>query len=68
MGLLKFRGGTLVGCRILLFIQALPILHNFYGPFYMKNEKYIKNVIVNTFFHVFLHFRVAGSIESMKNG
>ena len=44
------------------------MLHNFDGPFYMKNEKYMKNMIAITFFHVFLIFRVVGSIESMQHG
>ena len=34
----------------------------------MKNEKYMKNGIAITFFHVFLIFRVVGSIESIKQG
>ena len=44
------------------------MLHTFDGLFYMKNEKYMKNVIEITFFHVFLIFHVARSIESMKHG
>ena len=44
------------------------MLHTFYGPYYTKNEKYMKNVIVIMFFHVFLIFRVAGSVESMQHG
>ena len=44
------------------------MLHNFDGPFYMKNEKYMKNVIAIMFFHVFLTFHVAGSIKSMQHG
>ena len=38
------------------------MFHTFDGPCYMKNEKYMKNVIV------FLIFRVVGSIESMQHG
>ena len=34
----------------------------------MKNEKYMKNMIENTFFYVFLIARVARSIESMQHG
>ena len=44
------------------------MFHTFDGCCYMKNEKYIKNMIAITFFHVFLIFRVAGSIESMQHG
>ena len=44
------------------------MLHIFYGTCYMKNEKYKKNVIAIMFFHVFLIFRVAGSIDSIKYG
>ena len=44
------------------------MLHTFNGPFYMKNEKYMKNVIAITFFHVFLIFRVIESIKSMQHG
>ena len=38
------------------------MLHTFNRHYYMKN------VIVNMFFHVFLIFRVEGSIESMQHG
>ena len=68
MGLLKFQLGTLVGCIILFLIQGLPMFHTFDGPCYTKNEKYMKNVIAITFFHVFLMFHVDRSIESMKHG
>ena len=44
------------------------MLHTFDELFYTKNEKYIKNVIVITFFYVFLIFRVVGPIESMQHG
>ena len=44
------------------------MLHTFDRPYYTKNEKYMKNVITITFFHVFLIFRVVGSIESMQHG
>ena len=44
------------------------MLHTFDGPCYTKNEKYIKNVIVITLFHVFLIVRVPGSIETMQHG
>ena len=40
------------------------MLHTFDGPCSTKNEKYIKNVIAITFFHVYLCFHV----ESMKHG
>ena len=43
------------------------MLHTFDGPFYMKNEKYKKNVIAITFFHVFLTFLLAGSIKSIQH-
>ena len=38
------------------------MFHTFDGPYYMKNEKYMKNVTTN----VFLIFCVAGSIKSMQ--
>ena len=44
------------------------MLHIFYGPYYMNNEKYMKNVIPITFFPAFLIFRVARSIKSMQHG
>ena len=44
------------------------MLHTFYGPYYMKNEKYMKKRDCNNVFHVFLIFRVGGSIESMQHG
>jgi len=44
------------------------MLHTFDEPCYMKNEKYMKSVIVITFFHSFIIFRVEGSIKSMQHG
>ena len=44
------------------------MLHTFDGPYYTKNEKYLKKPDYNHIFHVFLIFRVAGSIESMQHG
>ena len=44
------------------------MLHIFDGRCYIKNEKYMKNMIAITFFQVFLIFRVAGSIESIQHG
>ena len=44
------------------------MLHTFDGPCYMKNEKYMKNMITITFFHVFIIFHIVGSIESMQHG
>ena len=44
------------------------MLHTFDGSYYTKNEKYIKNMIVITFFNVFPIFHVAGPIESMQHG
>ena len=38
------------------------MLHTFDGSFFIKNEKYMKNVIAIMFFHV------AGSIKSMQYG
>jgi len=43
------------------------MFHTFDGLCYMKNEKYMKNMIALTFFHVFLILRVVGSIESMQH-
>ena len=43
------------------------MFHTFDGPCYTKNEKYMKNVITIMFFHVFLIFHVAVSIESMQH-
>ena len=43
------------------------MLHTFDGPYYTKHEKYIKNVIAHIF-HVFLIFRVGGSIKSIQHG
>ena len=40
----------------------------FDGPCYMKNDKYMENVIAITFFHVFIIFRIGGSIEIMQHG
>ena len=44
------------------------MLHTFDGPCYMKNEKYMKKHDCNHIFHVFIIFRVEGSIESMQHG
>ena len=44
------------------------MLYTFDGPYYTENDKYMKNIIVITFFHVSLIFRVAGSIESIQHG
>ena len=44
------------------------MLHTFDELYYTKNEKYIKNVIVITFFYVFLIFRVVGPIEILQHG
>lgn len=44
------------------------MLHTFNGPYYTKNDEYMKNMITVTFFHVFLIFCVAESVESMKRG
>ena len=44
------------------------MLHTFDGPCYTKNQKYMKKRDCNHGFHVFLIFRVAGSIESMQHG
>ena len=44
------------------------MLHIFNGSCYTKNEKYMKNVILITFFHVFLNFRVGESIKSTQHG
>ena len=44
------------------------MLHTFDGPSYTKNDKYMKTMIANMFFHVFLIFRVVGPIESMQHG
>ena len=44
------------------------MLHTSDRSCYMKNEKYMKKVIAITLYHVFLKFRVAGSIESMQHG
>ena len=38
------------------------------GPRYKKNEKYMKKHECNHVFHVFLIFRVSGSITSMQHG
>ena len=60
--LLKFRAGVLFGCKIYFLIQGVPMLHIFNGPYYMKNEKYIKKHDCNHTFHVFHIFHVLGSI------
>ena len=44
------------------------MLHIFDGPWYVKNEKYMKKRDCNHTFHIFLYFHVAGSTESMKHG
>ena len=44
------------------------MLHTFDGPYYMKNEKYMKICDCNHLFHVFLIFRVAGSIKVCNMG
>ena len=44
------------------------MLHTFDGPRYMRNKKYMKERDCNHVYHVFLIFRVAGSIKSMKHG
>ena len=44
------------------------MLHTFDGPFYMKNEKYIKSVIAIMFSHVILVFCAVGSLKSMQHG
>ena len=46
----------------LILIRGVPMLHTFDGPFYTKNEKYMKNMIAVMFFHV------ARSIKSMQHG
>ena len=43
------------------------MLHTFDGPYYMKNEKYMKNVIAIMFFHVYLICHVRGSFESIQH-
>ena len=43
------------------------MLHTFDGSLLHKNARYMKNVIAIMFCHVFLIFRVAGSIESMQH-
>ena len=43
------------------------MLHNSDGPYYVKNEKYMKKCDCNHVFHVFLIFRVEGPIESMQH-
>ena len=48
------------------------MFHTYDGPYYTKNKKYIEkhdcNHVAIKFFHVFLIFRVRGSIESMQHG
>ena len=44
------------------------MLHVFNGAYYMKNEKYMKNLFAIMFFHVFLNFHVVGSIKGMQYG
>ena len=71
MFLLKSRSRELVGCGIKFCIQRVPTRHTFDGPRYPKNKKYLKkrdDDVIITFFHVFLVFRVAGSVKSMQCG
>jgi len=58
---------TLIGWKIWFLIQGVPISDTFDGPYYTKNEKYMKNMIAITLFNVFLIFILAGSIESMQH-
>ena len=44
------------------------MLHTFDGPCHMKIEKYMKNLIAITFYHVFIIFHVAESIETVQHG
>lgn len=44
------------------------MLYTLDGPYYTKNEKYMKKHDCNHIFHVFVIFRVAGSIENMQHG
>ena len=44
------------------------MLHTFEGPYYLKNQKYMKTRDCNHVFHVFLIFHVEGSIESIQHG
>ena len=61
-----------VGFGIQFRIQRVPALHTFDGPRYPKNKKYLKkcddDIMIITFFKVFLVFGVAGSIKSMRCG
>jgi len=41
-------------------MQRIPMLHTFDGPYYTKNEKYMKNVIAITFFMYFSFFMWQG--------
>ena len=41
------------------------MLHTFDGPSYAKSEKYMRKCDYNHVFHVFLIFRLVGSIESI---
>ena len=43
------------------------MFHTFDGPYYTKNDKYMKNVVAITFCHVFLIFHVVDSIETMQH-
>jgi len=45
----------------------IPMFHIFTGTSYTKNEKYMKKRGCNHIFHVFLIFRVVGSIRSMQH-
>ena len=70
--LLKFQSGELVGCGIKFCIQRVPTRHTFDGTHYPPKKKYLKksdnDVIIITFFQVFLVFWVAGSIKTMQCG
>ena len=44
--LLKIRVRALVECGIKFHVQRVPTLHTFDGPFYPKNKKYLKNVMM----------------------
>ena len=71
MFLLKFPSEELVVCGIKFRIQRVLTLHNFDGPRYPKNKKYLKkhdDDVIITFFQAFLVFGVVGSIKSMLCG
>ena len=55
--LLKFQSGELIGCVIKFRIQRVPTRHTFDGPYYPKNNKYLKKCdddAIITFFQIFL--------------